>query len=931
MFNPDTGSNPSYNSNYVFPGQPVYHTPLPTDLYALNNVGLLLPTAVQHPYQVYGPSYPDPSLDQHFQSLSIGNAPAASISTPANVVGWGGQHISQVETLRAPGWGKSVPGRGKNRNENARGGNPASKKYDKGHKKGAGSSSHRGAFALDDLLWRIRRLPRGARLLDVLEPGLKTLDSRAVAALLKELSKDDPQGGRAHELFDWVTSLPHDHPLSCLCDVYTYTAMISICANSKQVSKALELWDSMQARAVPKNVHTFSALMNVCIKCGEYQLALKVFQEMCKDGCVPNRVTYHTLIDVYGKTGQWREALAALEQMKTKGVQPDTRTYNTLMIACNTSGQWQEALGLYKTMLHAGHAPNTVTYNALIAANSKAGRIDKVLEIYQEMVQEGCERSVVTYSSLISACEKAGRWELALQLFDKMQEERCAPNVITYNALITACAQGSQWQRASELFDQMQREGCRPDVVTYTALISAYERAGKWMKALQAFEHMKANKCKPDSIVYSAIIDGLWDTGVFTAQRHALQLCQLARSQGLFHRPASSEKSTSATTPDVVLHSLNPGVAMTTLYCWLIELREAVLKGGEGLPARLSISVGRKHHTREPAAPQTSVRETVMSWLQRLESPFRPCPSSEGSSSAHMGGMVEAEGEHVATWLSQNNLVVQWLSAFQGGPTQSLPSMEADQQLEQQCLAEYSALHLFESTHRLDVSHMAQSYVQLRGSLITSVHTPAVLLGVPPERVSDAVLLMDRFMSLRPNITQDMYHAAMWACLWILVQQSKAYMAAPSLEQVACVAGVPPSNLQALEIRVRIALNDDSAAISAHRCLLLYLKRIGPLAALERYPEVQKVLVDDARQLIMDVRCDSELLNYRPSVIAAAVLYCQRMHTGVTPYWPAALAGLTDHTHEESPELMAAIAAVCRFYRRWMTAGPAAPLHPGSY
>ena len=60
----------------------------------------------------------------------------------------------------------------------------------------------------------------GRPVMEAVQDGLPFLDSRAVAALLKELSK----GGlphRAAELFDWLRSLPADDPLAKLADLYT--------------------------------------------------------------------------------------------------------------------------------------------------------------------------------------------------------------------------------------------------------------------------------------------------------------------------------------------------------------------------------------------------------------------------------------------------------------------------------------------------------------------------------------------------------------------------------------------------------------------------------------------------------------------------------------------------------------------------------------
>ena len=71
---------------------------------------------------------------------------------------------------------------------------------------------------------------------------------------------------RASELFDWLRALPEGHELGALCDVYTYTTLISQCGSHQQLRKALELVAEMRGRGIACNVHTYSALMNVCIK-----------------------------------------------------------------------------------------------------------------------------------------------------------------------------------------------------------------------------------------------------------------------------------------------------------------------------------------------------------------------------------------------------------------------------------------------------------------------------------------------------------------------------------------------------------------------------------------------------------------------------------------------------------------------------------------
>lgn len=386
---------------------------------------------------------------------------------------------------------------------------------------------------VEELLETVRYLPPESSAVQAVAQGLHSLDSGALAALLKELNKMG-HSRRAQEIFDWLRSLDSSDELYGLCNTMTYTTMISQCGSQQALRRALELIAEMRGRGIHCNVHTYSALMNVCIKSNELDLALDVYRQMLSEGVSPNLVTYNTLIDVYGKTGRWEEAISVLDALEQQGIEPEVRTYNTVIIACNQSSRAYEALQIYERMLAAGSQPTATTYTALISAYGKSGQLDSALEIFKDMVQRGCERNVITYSSLISACEKAGRWELALELFREMHLEGCRPNVVTYNSLIAACAQGAQWEKAQDLFEQMQKKGCRPDSVTFGGLISAFDRAGQWRRALMIFDDMKSFNCRADTVVYNTIIGALWKTGILWAQARAIQIFHAACRNGHF-------------------------------------------------------------------------------------------------------------------------------------------------------------------------------------------------------------------------------------------------------------------------------------------------------------------------------------------------------------------------------------------------------------
>ena len=83
-------------------------------------------------------------------------------------------------------------------------------------------------LSVEEVVSLIQGLPQGQHIPDAAYQSLFHFDSRAAALLLKDLSKAG-LGHRAVQLFDWLRKLDEAHPLHALCDVYTYTAMISMC------------------------------------------------------------------------------------------------------------------------------------------------------------------------------------------------------------------------------------------------------------------------------------------------------------------------------------------------------------------------------------------------------------------------------------------------------------------------------------------------------------------------------------------------------------------------------------------------------------------------------------------------------------------------------------------------------------------------------
>lgn len=230
---------------------------------------------------------------------------------------------------------------------------------------------------VEDMLRTIKTLQNKQSAIDVLRAGVHYLDSRALAFLLKELGKCKLTH-RAFEIFDWLHMHP-DPSLSSLCDVFTYTTVISLCGSPRLLWKALRLVGSMKSKGIPCNTHTYSALISVCVKAKQPGLALDVYQEMKRSGCKPSVVTYNTLVDAYGKAGLWHEAIAVLDTMIAENIAPEARTINSVIRDCCECGQPSAAYKVFSRFRSVGLMPTQAIFTNLITTFCDAGQVSTCL------------------------------------------------------------------------------------------------------------------------------------------------------------------------------------------------------------------------------------------------------------------------------------------------------------------------------------------------------------------------------------------------------------------------------------------------------------------------------------------------------------------------------------------------------------------------
>lgn len=128
-----------------------------------------------------------------------------------------------------------------------------------------------------------------------------------------------------------------------------------------------------------------------------------------------------------------------------------------------------------------------------------------------------------------------------------------------------------------------------------------------------------------------------------------------------------------------------------------------------------------------------------------------------------------------------------------------------------------------------------------------------------------------------------------------------------------CHTELPATAVAKMEWNIRGLLTDDISAISTMRCLKVYLERLG-----YRYLDKQDVygMAGFAIMLAVESLYDLSLLNCRPSVVAAAILYAERRLRGAVPFWPSMLSKLTGYHDMSTPELTVAVRVAQKLSRK---------------
>jgi pentatricopeptide repeat protein len=433
-------------------------------------------------------------------------------------------------------------------------------------------------------------------------------------------------------------------------DVAKHLSMIQNCASEKNLSGAVDIFQSLKRSGVDLNSIVYNTLLDACVQCKDLR-AVEEWMEKTKEAGMADVVSYNTIIKAYLQDGRPSKARSVMEEMRTLGLQPNRVTYNELINSiigarCRKDEMWD----VLREMKEASITPNQVTCSILLKnlnARSSDHDVALTMDVLNSMEEQMDE---VLLSSVVEACMRVGKTDLLAKKLNEFQGTakiavngahtfgslikayghardvdgvwRCwmemrsrhiKPSSITLGCMVEAVVSNGDTEGAYDLVQQIQDdEQCRHSLnsVIYCSVLKGFTREKKLDRVRAIYEEMRKRSIDMSVVMFNTIIDCCARVGRMESvtnlledmQKHGVKPnlvtystmikghCQSGELQTAFSLLERMRRETKFAPDEIMYNSLLDGCAQHSL----IDEGMRILKEmqGEGVqPSNFTLSV----------------------------------------------------------------------------------------------------------------------------------------------------------------------------------------------------------------------------------------------------------------------------------------------------------------------------------------------------
>lgn len=259
-------------------------------------------------------------------------------------------------------------------------------------------------------------------------------------------------------------------------DLFTWTSIISGCAQTNQGEKSIHYFNQMNKDGVKPNEFTLAACLRGCSSITNLTNGKRLHAFVIKDGFLDDPFVGSALIDMYGKCGSIDEAEMIFEGMESH----DTVLWNTLINQYSQHGHDSKALKAFESMLNKGIPLDDVTFIGVLSACSHLGLIKIGKEYFYSMSEVyGITPSIDHYALMVDILGRAGKFTEVETFINEMKLNDLNPNNLIWETLLGACKVHGNLQLGQKVAEKLFE--IEPEVDSnYIMLSNIYAAKGMW-------------------------------------------------------------------------------------------------------------------------------------------------------------------------------------------------------------------------------------------------------------------------------------------------------------------------------------------------------------------------------------------------------------------------------------------------------------------
>ncbi|KAK2641573.1 hypothetical protein Ddye_023336 [Dipteronia dyeriana] len=291
-------------------------------------------------------------------------------------------------------------------------------------------------------------------------------------------------------------------------DIHLYNTMIKALSDSP--SKAISLFNNIQASGLRPNNYSFPFVLKAVVKLSAIEMGIQIHCQTIQTGLDLDVHLLTALIRMYASCACISDARKLFDGLcnRIKHV----TLWNAMVAAYAKVGDLNNALALFECMTER----NVISWTALISGYAQLDLPNEAITIFRKMQLQNVKPDEIAMLAALSACAQLGALELGVWIHNYINKHGLYTTVPLNNALIDMYAKSGKIGKALLVFENMKIKS----VVTWTTMIAGLALHGLGREALDMFSRMEKARMKPNEITFIAILSACSHVGLVELGRY---------------------------------------------------------------------------------------------------------------------------------------------------------------------------------------------------------------------------------------------------------------------------------------------------------------------------------------------------------------------------------------------------------------------------